>query len=234
MIVDCRLSIEDCRLSIEDCRLSIVDCPDARLLRGNPQRASARAQSYRSPGAARQRSPAGAAARSRYAGVAGAIVAGRSPEGRRRRGDPAPSSPISGARAGLRDPAALPGCRPERRRRPRELRHDEVAGPVERRGGRVVERRSHAVELSGGSCADRIFRGIAGKPQRRDGNDGPSSPTIISGVSGALASGRIWLLAIAAQQPGDPAEIVARTLAGIGWALAGGTPLSTLDADRAA
>jgi hypothetical protein len=47
-------------------------------------------------------------------------------------------------------------------------------------------------------------------------------------------AGLIWLLAIAAQRPGDPAEIVARTLAGIGWALAGGTPLSTLDADRAA
>ena len=31
---------------------------------------------------------------------------------------------------------------------------------------------------------------------RRDANEGPSSPTIISGVSGALASGRIWLLAI--------------------------------------
>jgi len=49
-----------------------------------------------------------------------------------------------------------------------------------------------------------------------------------------IQAGLIWLLAIAAQQPGDPAEIVARTLAGIGWALAGGTPLSTLDADRAA
>lgn len=39
---------------------------------------------------------------------------------------------------------------------------------------------------------------------------------------------------MAAQRPGDPAEIVARTLAGIGWTLADGTPLSTLDADRAA
>ena len=47
-------------------------------------------------------------------------------------------------------------------------------------------------------------------------------------------AGLIWLLAVAAQWPGDPAEIVARTLAGIGWALADGTPLSTLDADRAA
>jgi Plasmid pRiA4b ORF-3-like protein len=43
-------------------------------------------------------------------------------------------------------------------------------------------------------------------------------------------AGLIWLLAVAAQWPGDPAEIVARTLAGIGWALADGTPLSTLDA----
>src|SRR5205807_2154567 len=40
--------------------------------------ASARAQSYRSAGAAGQRSTAGAAARSRYLGLAGAIVAGRS------------------------------------------------------------------------------------------------------------------------------------------------------------
>ncbi len=47
-------------------------------------------------------------------------------------------------------------------------------------------------------------------------------------------AGLIWLLAVAAQWPGDPAEIVARTLAGIGWALADGTPLGTLDADRAA
>jgi len=47
-------------------------------------------------------------------------------------------------------------------------------------------------------------------------------------------AGLIWLLAVAAQRPGDPAEIVARTLAGIGWTLADGTPLSTLDADRAA
>jgi hypothetical protein len=47
-------------------------------------------------------------------------------------------------------------------------------------------------------------------------------------------AGLIWLLAMAAQRPGDPAEIVALTLAGIGWALADGTPLSTLDADRAA
>ncbi len=47
-------------------------------------------------------------------------------------------------------------------------------------------------------------------------------------------AGLIWLLAVAAQWPGDPAEIVARTLAGIGWALADGTPLGALDADRAA
>jgi hypothetical protein len=47
-------------------------------------------------------------------------------------------------------------------------------------------------------------------------------------------AGLIWLLAVAAQRPGDPAQIVARTLADIGWTLAGGTPLSTLDADRAA
>jgi len=44
----------------------------------------------------------------------------------------------------------------------------------------------------------------------------------------------IWLLAVAARRPSDPAEIVVRTLAGIGWTLAGGSPLSTLDADRAA
>src|SRR5487761_1867767 len=47
-------------------------------------------------------------------------------------------------------------------------------------------------------------------------------------------AGLIWLLAVAAQRPSDPAETVARTLAGIGWTLAGGTPLSTPDADRAA
>jgi hypothetical protein len=47
-------------------------------------------------------------------------------------------------------------------------------------------------------------------------------------------AGLIWLLAVATQWPGDPAEIIARTLAGIGWVLADGTPLSTLDADRAA
>jgi hypothetical protein len=39
---------------------------------------------------------------------------------------------------------------------------------------------------------------------------------------------------VAGRRPGDPAEIVARTLAGIGWTLADGTPLSTLDADRPA
>jgi pRiA4b ORF-3-like protein len=47
-------------------------------------------------------------------------------------------------------------------------------------------------------------------------------------------AGLIWLLAVAAERPGDPAEIVARILAGIGWTLADGTPLDTLDADRAA
>ena len=47
-------------------------------------------------------------------------------------------------------------------------------------------------------------------------------------------AGLIWVLAVAAQRPGDPAEIVARMLAGVGWTLADGTPLSTLDADRAA
>ena len=39
-------------------------------------------------------------------------------------------------------------------------------------------------------------------------------------------AGLIWLLTVAAQRPGDPAEIAARTLAGIGWTLADGTPLS--------
>ncbi len=47
-------------------------------------------------------------------------------------------------------------------------------------------------------------------------------------------AGLIWLLAVAAQRPGDPAQIVARTLAGIGWTMADGTPLTTLDADSAA
>jgi hypothetical protein len=47
-------------------------------------------------------------------------------------------------------------------------------------------------------------------------------------------AGLIWLLAVAAQRPGDPAEIVARMLVRIGWTLADGMPLSTLDADRAA
>jgi hypothetical protein len=52
-------------------------------------------------------------------------------------------------------------------------------------------------------------------------------------------AGLIWLLAVAAQRPSDPgpsdpAEIVARILAGIGWTLADGTPLSTPDANRAA
>jgi hypothetical protein len=47
-------------------------------------------------------------------------------------------------------------------------------------------------------------------------------------------AGLIWLLAVAAKRSGDPAEIVARTLAGMRWTLADGTPLSTLDADRAA
>lgn len=47
-------------------------------------------------------------------------------------------------------------------------------------------------------------------------------------------AGLIWLLAVAAQRPGGPAEIVARILAGIGWTLADGTPLSTSDAGRAA
>ena len=47
-------------------------------------------------------------------------------------------------------------------------------------------------------------------------------------------AGLIWLLTVAAQRPGDPAEIVARTLAGIGWTLADGTSLSAPDADRAA
>lgn len=47
-------------------------------------------------------------------------------------------------------------------------------------------------------------------------------------------AGLIWLLTVAAQRPGDPAQIVARALAGIGWTLADGTPLSALDADRAA
>lgn len=47
-------------------------------------------------------------------------------------------------------------------------------------------------------------------------------------------AGLIWLLAVAARRPGDAAEIVARALAGIGRTLADGTPLSALDADRAA
>ncbi len=50
---------------------------------------------------------------------------------------------------------------------------------------------------------------------------------------GETQAGLIWLLAVAAQRPGDPAEIVARILAGVGWTLADGTPLSTLDANRA-
>jgi hypothetical protein len=50
----------------------------------------------------------------------------------------------------------------------------------------------------------------------------------------ATQAGLIWLLAVAAQRPRDPGEIVAQVLAGIGWMLASGRMLSAADADRAA
>ena len=47
-------------------------------------------------------------------------------------------------------------------------------------------------------------------------------------------AGLIWLLAVAARGDGDPAEIVARTLGAIRWALSGRAMLGASDAARAA
>jgi hypothetical protein len=46
--------------------------------------------------------------------------------------------------------------------------------------------------------------------------------------------GLIWLLAVAAQSAGDPAELTARILGGIGWTINGRDLLTASDARRAA